>query len=159
MGKINMGFFLPSKKIPPPPPKKTKTKWTPPQKKNHLVIPQGVTLIQLYYWELPIAKVRLLSLSFYTALHTALYNMEKIFCYCIATVLLRIADCQGPLTFTFVYTAWHTALYNMEKRYFVVWPWPKKFWTLTNFWTPKKFWTLRNFWTPKKFWTQKNFGP
>ena len=36
-------------------------------------------------------------------------------CYTHSTVLLTIADCQGPLTFTSFHTAWHTALYNMEK--------------------------------------------
>ena len=166
----------PSKKIPPPP---KKNQNGPPQKKTHLFDPPGVTLIQLYYWGLPIAKVRPLSLSFHTALHTALYYMEKdillLYCNCItedcrlprsayfhfrfilpdilpyitrkkklpppkknifdplkksplppkktktngsppqkkpiyltsrwythSTVFLRIADCQGPLTFTFV---------------------------------------------------------
>ena len=71
----------------PSPPKKNKNKMDPP-KKPHLFYPPGVTLIQLYYWGLPIAKVSLLSLSFYTAWQTALYNMEKdiLLLYCTLTI-------------------------------------------------------------------------
>ena len=57
-----------------------------PEKLNQKMLdPQKILDIQLYYWGLPIAKVRFFSLSFYTACSLSFY------------------------------TAWHTALYNMEK--------------------------------------------
>ena len=81
--------------------------------------PQKFLDIQLYYWWLPIAKVRLLSLSFYTACslsfytawHTALYNMEK-------DILLLYCNyaCDLTVSFRLVYFAFRVPVLHCLKQ-------------------------------------------
>ena len=85
------------------PPKKNKNKMDSPTKKK----PIFLTLQVLHSFNCITEDCRL-PRSAYFHFRFILPDIlpyitwKKIFCYCIATVLLRIADCQGPLTFTFV---------------------------------------------------------
>ena len=101
--------------------------WTPKNWIKKFWTPKKKILdIQLYYWGLPIAKVRLLSLSFYTACSLSFY------------------------------TAWHTALYNMEKDILNFRPkknfGPKKFLDPQKL-NQKILDPQKNFGPSKKFWT------
>ena len=91
------GIFLEGQ-IPPP-----KKKYESPPKKN----PISLTLQVLHSFNCITEDCRLPRSAYFHFRFILPYILpyitwKKIFYYCIATVLLRIADCQGPLTFTFV---------------------------------------------------------